>query len=241
MAAHVLQVLGLEEHHRPVGADQGEGGGAGAEVGAVAEEVEFDDRRADPVLDRPEGGEGERRRRAPSRRRDRGAPGLRLDQRQDDGGEADAERRQPGPVDPRARAGVGRLGRGGQRDRDPERRRPAGSSRRSPASRVRSAGRRPAGRPPAPPPRPRPRSRAPAAAPRSGRRCRPAPARARASAPPRPPAGPGRGSACPGRRRRRRRPSRAANRTIPARKTRLRPNMSPSRPAVTTSTAIVSR
>jgi len=33
----------------------------------------------------------------------------------------------------------------------------------------------------------------------------------------------------------------AAKRSIPARKTRLRPNMSPSRPAVTTSTAIVSR
>jgi hypothetical protein len=32
-----------------------------------------------------------------------------------------------------------------------------------------------------------------------------------------------------------------AKKTIPTRKTRLRPNMSPSRPAVTTSTAIVSR
>ena len=46
VAAHVLQVLGLEEHHRPVGADQAEGGGAGAEVGAVAEEGEVDDRLA---------------------------------------------------------------------------------------------------------------------------------------------------------------------------------------------------
>ena len=95
MAAHVLQVLGLEEHHRPVGADQGEGGGAGAEVGPVAEEVELDDRLANPVLDRPE----ERQRSDPERGQGDHravAPGARLDQRQDDRGEADAERRQPG-------------------------------------------------------------------------------------------------------------------------------------------------
>ncbi len=55
VAADVLQVLGLEVDHRPPGADQAEGGGAGAEVGAVAEEVELDDRRPHAVLDRPEG------------------------------------------------------------------------------------------------------------------------------------------------------------------------------------------
>jgi hypothetical protein len=91
VAADVLQVLGLEEHHRPVGADEGEGGGAGAEVGAVAEEVEFDDRGAGTALDVPE---VEELADADQRtRRDRYRfPGLRLNQRQDDSGEPEAER-----------------------------------------------------------------------------------------------------------------------------------------------------
>ena len=90
---HVLQVLGLEEHHRPVGADQGEGGGAGAEVGPVAEELEVDDRLTHPVLDPPEGVE---RGQAGDRHHScgRAAPGPALDQRQDDRRQPDAERQQ---------------------------------------------------------------------------------------------------------------------------------------------------
>ena len=96
VAEHVLQVLRLEEHHRPVGADQREGGGAGAEVGAVAEQREVDDRLADPALDDGEARAGPEPRRG-RRRAPGGAPGIGLDQGQDDREEADADQR-PDPL-----------------------------------------------------------------------------------------------------------------------------------------------
>ena len=191
MAAHVLQVLRLEEHHRPVGADQGEGGGAGAEVGPVAEEREVDDRLAHPVLEPPEGVE-----RRQARHRDHGgrraAPGPALHQRQDDRGQADAEREQAGEVDPAPGAGIGGLGR-----RDAVIAIPTSATgrliqkiTRQSISTSSAAGQRPDRQRQRP--RPQPRPQAPAPVRRPGRRCRRSPARAAASAPRRSPAGSGR-------------------------------------------------
>ena len=117
--AHVLQVLRLEEHHRPVGADQGKGGSAGAEVGPVAKELEVDDRLAHTVLHPPEAvergqaGDGHHGRR-------RAAPSPTLHQRQDDRGQPDTEREQAGEVDSAAGPGIGRLRRRDGRDHDPD-------------------------------------------------------------------------------------------------------------------------
>ena len=106
VAERGLQVLGLQEHHRPVAADEAEAGGAGPEVRAVAEQVELDDRVLDPVLDEPEGHEqgdaeaerAQRPRRAP-------APGLALDQREYDERQPEPDREQAGHVDASAGAG----------------------------------------------------------------------------------------------------------------------------------------
>ena len=242
VAAHVLQVLRLEEHHRPVGADQGEGGGAGAEVGPVAEQREVDDRVADPVLDRAR----RRRARASPTQRPRtataaAAPGPRLDQRQDDRGQPDAERQQPGPVDPACRrrgrstrapraavitipsAATGRLIQKITRQSSSIRTPPTSGP-------IASATAETAGPDPE---RPRLLAGGEGVA---DERQRERQHRRRAD-PLQDPAGisiagvaGGAGETEP-----------SAKTTMPTRKTRLRPNMSPSRPAVTTRTAITSR
>ena len=240
VAAHVLQVLGLEVDHRPVGADQAEGGGAGAEVRAVAEEVELDDRRPHPVLDQPEGGE-----------RDEPDDGQRDHRRRaqaSDWTRARTTRVRPRLSAPRPGqsilwpgARVGRLGGGAGDDQHPDRDHrqvhqedhpPVDFDQRAAdqrPDRERRGGDR------------RPRSRAPSAPPLRGRRCRRGRARAPAPAPPPRPAGCVRGSDV-------RVPGQAGDdradaeaRASRAGRAARRPNMSPSRPAVTTSTEIVSR
>jgi hypothetical protein len=110
---------GWKKHHRPVGADQGEGGGAGAEIGPVAEKREVDDRLWRAMLDPPEAvqrGEPEDRQGGDRR----SAPDPRLDQGENDGRQPGGQRDQAGRVDPPARPRVGRLGRGEGGDRDAE-------------------------------------------------------------------------------------------------------------------------
>ncbi len=110
MPTDLLQILGLEEHHAPVGTNQGKGSCTGAKVGTVAKQGELDYWPRDAVLDPPKH-EEDGHSAETEQKGGLTTPNPSLDEGKDYRGETGTERRQSRGLNPPSRIGIGGLGR----------------------------------------------------------------------------------------------------------------------------------